>query len=206
VNHSLARKYYDSADYLYINNPWSVAAAPTDLACSTVDDRWNSVRHSAMAFPDHRFEKKHAPLLGEYLFVLGFAGEKAHFSPSFATLITNGTPLLTQEYNDALEPEETKRPIRHPEFDPHYHFAMPWMPGSTTPVDGRVTSIPLDPHGMSGSLVFNTRIVEFDHAGEVWTPGVVRLTGVLWGWDTTDRFLFATRIEHAAGFLNEAVP
>ncbi|MCG6115546.1 MAG: hypothetical protein MEQ84_10150 [Mesorhizobium sp.] len=206
ANHSLARKCFDSVDYLHINNPWNVLAAPADLACSVVDDRWNSARHSAMAFPDHRFEERHAPLPAEYLFVLGFSGEKAHFSPSFATLFTTGTPLLTQEYDDTLEPEETRRPIRHPDFDPDYHFAMPWMPGSTTPTDGRASSVPLDPHGMSGSLVFNTRIVEFSRTGDTWTPGVVRLTGVLWGWDTADRFLFATRIEHVVAFLDKVAP
>ncbi len=205
TKHSLARKCFDSPDYLHINNPWTVDTDRADLACSSVDDRWNAVRHSAMSFPDQRFEEKHAPLPAEYLFVMGFSSEKAHFSPSFATLFTNGTSLLTQEYDDDIEAEETRRPVRHPDFDAQYHFAMPWVPGSTTPTDGRMSSIPLDPHGMSGSLVFDTRIVEFQRRGETWTPGVVRLTGLLWGWDTTDRFLFATRIEHVAAFLAGAV-
>lgn len=51
-NHSLARKCFDSPDYLHINNPYQVAVAPEDLAFSPVDDRWNTVTHSAMAFPD----------------------------------------------------------------------------------------------------------------------------------------------------------
>lgn len=201
AKHSLARKCFDSPNYIHINNPWKVDSGPADLACVSVDDRWNAVGHSAMSLPDYRFEEKHAPLPAEYLFVMGFSGEKAHYSPSFATLFTNGTPLLTQEYDDSLEAEETRRPVRHPDFDARYHFAMPWVPGSTTPTNGKVSSIPLDPHGMSGSLVFNTRIKEFQRTGETWTPGVARLTGVLWGWDTTDRFLFATRIEHVATFL-----
>jgi len=199
--HSLARKCFDSADYLLINNPFAVLAAPEDLALSPVDDRWNAVEHSAMAFPEHRFAERHAPLQREYLFVMGFTGEKAHYSPSFETLFTTGTPLLTQEYDEALEPEETRRPIRHPGFDSDYHFAMPWNPSATTPTDGKTSSIPLDPHGMSGSFVWNTRIAEFTASGETWTPGVARLTGLLWGWDTNDRFLFATRIEHVATFL-----
>lgn len=33
-----------------------------------------------------------------------------------------------------------------------------------------------------------------------------RLTGILWGWDTSDRFLFATRIEHVTALLNRLYP
>jgi hypothetical protein len=76
--HSLARKCFDAPDYLHINNPFQAIAAPRDLAFSPINDRWNAVTHSAMAFPDYRFEEKHAPLQGEYLFVLGYTGEKAH--------------------------------------------------------------------------------------------------------------------------------
>jgi hypothetical protein len=72
--------------------------------------------------------------------------------------------------------------------------------------DGKTSSIPFDQHGMSGSLVWNTRIKEFAASGETWTPGVARLTGLLWGWDTSDRFLFATRIEHVSAFLARFYP
>ncbi len=204
--HSLARKCFDSPDYLHINNPYQVLTAPEDLAVSPVDDRWNDVSHSAMAFPDHRFEERHAPVQAEYLFVMGFTGEKSRYSPSFNMLFTTGTPYLTHEYDEALEPEETKRKIKHPDFDPAYHFAMQWHPEATTPTDGKTSSVPLDPHGMSGSLVWNTRLLEFAAKEEPWTPGVARLTGVLWGWDTGDRFLFATRIEHVTAFLTRLYP
>lgn len=202
--HSLARKCFDSEDYLRINNPFVAKGAPHDLAVSPVDDHWNSVGHGGMAFPDYRFEAKHAPLQAEYLFVMGFTDEKSYFSAIGQMLFTPGTPYLTQEYDEALEPEETRRPIRHPAFDPNYHFALQWHPEATTSTDGKKDSIPLDPHGMSGSLVWNTRIVEFAQRNEPWTPGVARLTGIVWGWDTADRFLFATRIEHIAQFLSEA--
>ncbi len=120
--HPLARKCFDSEDYLRITNPFTAKAAPFDLAVSPVDDHWNSVRHSAMAFPDHRFEQSHAPRQAEYLFLLGFTGEKSYFSAMGQTLFTPGTPYLTQEYDETLEPEKTRRSISHPAFDPHYHF------------------------------------------------------------------------------------
>ncbi|WP_449222304.1 hypothetical protein [Tistrella mobilis] len=202
--HSLARKCFDSDDYLRIMSPFTAEPAPYDLAVSPVDDHWNSVRHSAMPFPDHRFEEKHDPLQGEYLFVMGFTGEKSYFSTMGQTLFTPSTPYLTQEYDETLEPEETRGSISNPAFDPQYHFALPWHPEATTPTDGKKSSIPLDPHGMSGSFVWNTRILEFRQRDATWTPGVARLTGIIWGWDTANRFLFATRIEHIVHFLSKA--
>jgi hypothetical protein len=71
---------------------------------------------------------------------------------------------------------------------------------------GKTSSIPFNPHGMSGSLVWNTRIKEFAASGETWTPGVARLTELLWDWDTSDRFLFATRIDHVSAFLARFCP
>ncbi len=200
--HSLARKCFDSPDYIHINNPFKVLGAPQDIAVSDVDDRWNVVPHSAMAFPDYRFEKVHAPVQAEYLFLMGFTGEKAHYSPSFETLFTTGTPYLTQEYDPTLEPEENQRVISHPDFNPEHHFAMHWNPEQTTSTGGNTNSIPIDPHGMSGSFVWNTRFVELARLGQEWTPGVARLTGILWGWDTSNRFLFATRIEQVSRFLS----
>jgi hypothetical protein len=142
-NHSLARKSFDSIDYVHINNSFTTLGAPQDLAASPVDDRWKAVPLSAMAFPDYRFEQTHAPAQGEYLFLAGFTGEKARYSPSFQMLFTTGTPYLTQEYDAALEPEETRRPIKHPDFDPAYHFAMHWHPEATTPTDG-FESLPVE--------------------------------------------------------------
>ena len=198
---SLARKYFDCPDYLLINNPWQCLEAPVDLACSSIDARWSTVIHSAMALPELRFCSRHAPAKGEFLFVLGFTGEKARYSPSFDMLFTTGTPYLTQKYDETLKIENTNQAIQHPDFDPTYHFAMHWNPEATTSTDGDLSSVPLDPHGMSGSLVWNTRFVEYQERGEEWSPGVARLTGILWGWDTGNRLLFATRIEHVLSFL-----
>ena len=113
---------------------------------------------------------------------------------------------LIAKLTATLESEETQRPIKHPDFDPTYHFAMHWHPEATTPTDGKSSSIPLDPHGMSGSFIWNTRVVEFADRDETWTPGVARLTGIVWGWDTSIRFLFATRIEHVTALLDRLYP
>jgi hypothetical protein len=64
----------------------------------------------------------------------------------------------------------------------------------------------LNPHGMSGSLVRNTRLVQFSQSGKTWTPGVARLTGIVWGSDARNRFLFTARIEHVTALLDWLYP
>ena len=54
--------------------------------------------------------------------------------------------------------------------------------------------------------MWNTPIAEFADRDENWTPDVARLTGILWGLDTSERFLFATRIERVTEFLNRHYP
>jgi hypothetical protein len=57
AKHSLARKFFDAPEYLRVNQPWHSVSAPEDLAASRVDDTWNHVIHSGMAFPEHRFAR-----------------------------------------------------------------------------------------------------------------------------------------------------
>jgi hypothetical protein len=58
AKHSLARKFFDAPEYLRVNQPWHSVSAPEDLAASRVDDTWNHVIHSGMAFPEHRFRSR----------------------------------------------------------------------------------------------------------------------------------------------------
>jgi hypothetical protein len=187
AKHSLARKFFDAPEYLRVNQPWHSVSAPEDLAASRVDDTWNHVIHSGMAFPEHRFARAHAPVQGEYLFTMGFADEKSYYAASFETLFTVGTPYLTQQFDPTLEPVDGDRTVKSEHFDPEVHFALHWHPEETKAADGRKHAAPNDLHGFSGSFVWNTRIAEFEAAGEEWSPGVARLTGIAWGWDTSDR-------------------
>lgn len=203
AKHSLALKCFDSPHYRHINNPYQCEPALSDLALSAVDDRWTDVPHSAMAFPGHRLEARHAPIDGGYLFVMGLPVRK-RITPRHSMCYSPPEAFIYPGIQEAPESDETRRSIRRLDFDATFHFAMPWHPEATTPTDGTTSSKPLDPHGKSGSFVWNTRIVEFTQRGEPWSPGVARLTGVVWGWDTRDRFLFATRVEHLRALLDEA--
>jgi hypothetical protein len=81
--------------------------------------------------------------------------------------------------------------------------AIPWEPEKIDAVDQDKHKIPIDPHGFSGSLVWNTRLKEYGEANKLWEPGVAQLTGIIWGWPTNGKVLLATRIEFVTRFLAE---
>jgi hypothetical protein len=193
---TLTHKYFDSSIYFpcssFTTQPW-----PLDLAAAHVGGTWRATDHSAMMFPEHRFAGKHAPVPSELLFFLGYAGSRSHYSPSGNLMVTHGTPFVGQEFDPARE----GRSIMSPDFDPKFHFAIPWQPAQTQVVEGNASTIPLSPKGFSGSPVWNTRHMEYTTTGLDWAPGVARLTGIAWAWQTSDRAIFVTRIEHVANFL-----
>jgi hypothetical protein len=201
----LAHKFYDSEQYFAINRSFQTEPHPTDLAIAEIDQAWDATDHSAMAFPKHRMATSHAPIKRELLFMMGFAGKRSYYSPFDNFLVTNGTPYLSQEFDPTLEPAENARTIRSQSFDPRFHFALHWRPEMAVTLDQNRKEIPADPHGFSGSLVWNTRRLEFDNKQADWTPGVARLTGIVWGWDTSDRLLFVTKIEHIITFLKTCI-
>jgi hypothetical protein len=192
----LTHTFFDTDLYFPIAD-FAREGPPTDLAAAPVDVTWPMTTHSAMAFPEHRVAPTHNPVEGEFLFVMGFAGKRAYYSPTLNIMLANGTPYLTQEYN----PDVEDRAIKHRDYDPRYHFAMPWEPEKIDAVDEDKNKVPIDPHGFSGSLVWNTRFKEYGQANKSWEPGVASLTGIVWGWPTDNVVLFATRIEHVRTFL-----
>jgi hypothetical protein len=193
---TLTQKHFDADDYFFCapftSQPW-----PLDLAAARAEPTWGVHDHSAMTFPEHRFAPTHAPVSGELLFLMGFAGSRSYYSPSANQMLTHGTPFLSQEF----DPVREGRPITSPDFDPAYHFAIPWQPAGTQVVEGDTHTVPLSPKGFSGSPVWNTRFMEYSMAGVDWTPGVARLTGIAWAWQPADRAIFVTRIEHVRNFL-----
>ncbi|UEM08431.1 hypothetical protein J4G43_026945 [Bradyrhizobium barranii subsp. barranii] len=193
----LAHKFYDSDTYFGFPNAFASEAFPIDLAASSVDLTWTATTHSAMAFPEHRMALIHAPVARELLFLMGFAGSRAYFSPILNIIVTNGTPYLNQEF----DPQAEERDIRCEHYDPNLHFAIPWEPEQIEVVDRDDKAIPVNANGFSGSLVWNTRYVEYAAAEKPWDPNVAQLTGVVWGWPQQDRVLLATRIEHVRTFL-----
>jgi hypothetical protein len=139
-----------------------------------------------------RLAEKHQPVQYEFLFVLGFSGERSRYSPLLGTLFSGGTPYLMQE---CLTP---------PICTPDLRFSIPYKPDRTVSMSPKGHGLPR-PDGFSGSAVWNTRFRECILTGKTWSPLISDVTGIVWGWNSRDRCLLATRIEHVRRFMLSAL-
>jgi len=184
ANNSLTHSYFQSEEILRLTNPAISKPYPVDVAISRIpESSWGMVEHSATAIPISRFANKHEPVKHELLFFAGYSGERARFL--FGNLITRGTPYLTQE---------CKFPTKIDEANLYFHFALFYPPELATSLDG--TSHLPDPHGFSGSLVWDTKRVASYQRGEEWRPDMATVTGIVWGWPSSVSCILATKVEH----------
>ncbi|PKQ74028.1 trypsin-like peptidase domain-containing protein [Aeromonas sobria] len=180
---SLAHQFLDSDSIVRIVNPICAKEYPLDVAVSKISDcAWAACQHSAQGIPLSRFANKHQPVNAELLFMIGYSGDRAGFY--FGNFISRGTPYLTQE---ADFPSNIG--------NENYHFSIHYKPDLASVVDGSSGGLPKPP-GMSGSLVWNTRFVEMSQAGKEWSPEDAQVTGLIWGWPSSDACLLATKVEH----------
>lgn len=100
-------------------------------------------------------------------------------------MCTTGTPYLTQEcpFPKTVEGADSK-----------YHFSLFYLPDLAENIDG--TSRLPDPHGFSGSLVWDTKLVSCIQSGEQWNPNMAKVTGIVWGWPSSSGSILATKVEH----------
>lgn len=138
--------------------------------------------HEAKAIPVKRFASTHHPRRGELLFFIGYSGDRSGFC--FGSLIAPGTPCSGQE-------------VEFPSGigDPRFHFAIGYRRDLAVSVDGSSRGLPTPP-GFGGSLVWNSRFVECVEKNKEWSPEEAQVTGIVWGWPSSDACLLATRVEH----------
>ena len=164
--------------------PW-----PLDLALLPVDAKvWSSKEHDSKAISIAQISIAHSTAPTELLAFGGFSGERSSFH--FEMLFTPGTSSVSREV--AL-PEGDDR------FDPRFHFGLDYKPDLATSVVGN-RGLPLPP-GFSGSVVWNSGFVESRVDGKDWVPELARVTGIVWGWPSTQGCLVATRSEYIRSFL-----
>lgn len=179
---SLTHKFWNNQNILKLTNPAISLKAPIDVAISKIDN-WNSLTHESLAIPSERFSKSHDTVEHELLFFSGYSGERANCF--FEFMNTPGTPYLTQEL---------PFPTNVKEADSKFHFALHYSPEKAISVDG-TSSLP-DPHGFSGSLVWDTKVVACLNEGKEWSPEFAKVTGIVWGWPTSAACLLVTKVEH----------
>lgn len=176
---------FHGGDQVYaLRADFASISAPVDAAIARVD---MTNAQPAAAVPLSLYASHHQPVEHELLFIAGYPGERSSFA--FGTLSTPLTPYLTQGdvgQSSVLE---------------DYHFAVPWLPDRAWSVEPRAPGLSLPP-GMSGSLVWNTRRVEFARSQRLWSPGDARVTGLVLGWSKCANWVYATKVE----YLRDAFP
>ncbi|HEY6872289.1 MAG TPA: hypothetical protein VI298_06115 [Geobacteraceae bacterium] len=181
---ALTHQFLGNENIIRLTNPAYCIPAPVDIAISRIEENiWCKFKHDSLAIPISRFAKKHAPVGTEVLFFAGYSGERSKFL--FGNLISRGTPYLTQE---------SPFPSKVKEADANFHFSLHYPPDLAISVDGS-SHLP-NPHGFSGSLVWDTKRVACLHAEKEWHPEMAEVTGILWGWPSSVACILATKVEH----------
>jgi len=169
---------------------------PRDVGASRVNEEiWEKYANGARAIPLSRIAEKHETVPFEILWMAGYPGARVRNFSDLTLAVCQALP--TQEYL-FLNDEEP-----HEKFDSDYHFAVAYSPAEAQPFDVSSSSKSpglSDPHGLSGSLVWNTRRLECYYAGIPWTPEIAVVTGIVWGWPRSN-YLIATKVEHFRDFL-----
>lgn len=182
---SLAHQFDGCSNVFRTLRPFVCVTYPNDVALCPVDDAiWCHPTHSARTIPFSRFASHHAPVDGELLFLCGYSGDTSKFV--FGQLNSERLQYLTQE---------DQMPATH--GDANFHFAVLYRPDLATQIteEAQARGLPRPP-GWSGTLVWNTRYVEKTQAGEEWCANHAQVTGIVWGWPSSDGCLLATKAEY----------
>ena len=170
-----------AGDHVELRWPWDLALIPVS------DAAWSAVEHCSLTISVDQISHAHVAAPTEVFAFSGYAGERTHFI--WGEMQFGASTSLAREVE--LEPD--------PEIDPRFHFGLSYLPDRATTVVGD-RGLP-DPHGMSGSTVWNTRFVEAKLNSLVSSPEMAIVTGVALGWPSGQGAIAATRTEHVRSFL-----
>lgn len=130
-------------------------------------------------WPADRVDVSEEKLATDYLFVHGFPGVRAHFSPGLGGLVKSSLP-----YGVMLRDEDL------PAGMAPYQFALDFDPANMLGPDGKPAEW-LAPHGLSGSPVW--RIGASGQKIDAWKPELSLLVGIVTTWLPDERLLLATK-------------
>jgi hypothetical protein len=172
-----------------VMNPFQVAKHPYDMALTRIErEVWLDAKNSRVALDISRIASKHDPAESDFLFMLGYSGQRSYFSASFETLFTNATPYLTQESKTV------------PDGLSDMFFAIPYLPDLAKSLSPNAAGLP-DPHGFSGTPVWDTNFRRCMLSGQQWTPEESRITGLVVRWLESTGHIVAVRVEFIREFL-----
>jgi hypothetical protein len=148
----------------------------SDLAACFLPE--NFPKNGLAFWPDERIDATETHLSTDYLFVHGFPGERARFSPLLGGLVKQSLPYGVMRREDGL-PNEMQS----------FQFAMDFDPANMFLRDGGAADW-IDPHGLSGSPVW--RIGASGQRVNAWTPEMSLLVGIVTAWRPDEKLLLAT--------------
>jgi hypothetical protein len=182
----LTHSFCGNDKILVLRNKFVCKKHPVDVAISKINNsKWQKEVSQGNSIPLNRFNQKHDATNGELLFFAGFSGERSKVL--FKTVISRGTAYLTQE---CKFPQSVKG------ANPTYHLSIHYPPDLAHTLDPQVT-IPLpNPHGFSGSLLWNTKRVECLEKKVEWDPSMAKVTGIIWAWPSSEACILATKVEY----------
>ena len=187
-------QFYEADEVFKMSSDFTIDKS-LDVAIARLDERcWQAYTHQADAVCYDRFAERHELALPEeILFFYGWAGENASYG--FGTLATKGTGYSSQEVKDLGDEN---------------FFEIFWDPQNTQPstISKSDTGSLIkydDPHGFSGSIVWNTRYLELTSQGCDWSPEDAIVTGLLQRWDEKTKSLMVLRIEHLREWIKEKI-
>ena len=167
-------------------HPFSAITAPSDLAVARVED---SQMNESAAIDSGRFANSTNALRGDLLFLNGFPGTKSRFSGIAGGLVSAPIGIAT------VEGLCTKV-----WFNPRIHFALDYDPAEWVDESGKKVDPP-DPHGMSGSLIWRSKLAK----PSAWSFASAEIVGVVTQWVPDQKVLVATRAEVVTAFLLHAL-
>lgn len=189
----LAHQLLEGEGATRVMNSFQVAPHPYDMALTRIESAaWNNQKNMRRALDVSHVGGKHDPENRDFLFMLGYSGQRSYFSPTFEMLVNKGTPYLTQEAED------------RPEALPEMFFAIPYRPELARSLDPKGAHLP-DPHGFSGSPVWDTNFQRCMLSERRWAPEESRVTGIIVRWLEATGHLVAVRVEFIAEFLLHAL-
>jgi hypothetical protein len=167
---------------------------PEDLSLGALpeDSGLTGSQHNSAGLQLSAFALQHQPVEGEILFVLGTPGEGSAHIALLETTFVNAEPILVSE-------------APRLSTDPPFIFCISYRPETAIDVEGGSDRPALSPQGFSGSLVWNTRFVEFMQANRPWSADCALVTGMLRRWDTGVTQLTCCRSEWILSFINTAM-
>jgi Protein of unknown function (DUF2934) len=188
--------------YVALTNQFQRSVWPIDMAMTRVPSS-HFAASNKQALNAQCFDDRFQPVDKEVLFFIGFPGSSAsRHEPLtesrirksyFGQLQINALPLLVQS-----PPKNFS--FNSPVFNSTQHFLLGYPATGISKVGGPEVDL-RNPHGMSGSLIWDTKWVAAYNSGIAWSPDMARVCGLVWGSSENRDVLIATKIEHIRPIL-----